>query len=535
MVFPRRPKNALLASYHKDERLTRFAQGLHDLGWQLWGSAGTVRYLADRGIAITDVASITGREPILGHRVVTLDQRIHAGILYREQPDDLAQVAEVGAVRFGLVFVDLYPVQQAIAEGKPLADIIELIDIGGPTLLRAAAKAHTEGCVPVCDLDDCDQVRRLIETDALSDQLLTLFAHKVYATMSAYDGAIAQHLSTHGPFRSLYLPMLRGELALRYGENPHQPAWIYQQPGDDPLAWHHWELLQGKPMSFNNWRDWDAALQALGHLVRPGYEAGVVMKHRNPVGCLVAEQGIESATLLQWAWEGDEVAAFGGVIGLTVPIDFTAAVFLTSKFAEVVMAPAVSEEARQELLRKPNVRVLVNPALANLCDYPGPEHEYVQIRGGALVQETNRHRLQSGDLKHVAGPVADDALIPDLLTAWAICQSAVSNTVCIVWSGRLLGIGAGDPARVQSANTAAAAARRHTDRQKLIFSVAASDSFFPFPDGAEVLINAGVKAILHPGGSIKDKDTEALCQERGVSLYYTSADPKGRMIRAFRH
>lgn len=535
MAFPQRPKNALLASYHKDGRLTEFARRLAGLGWMLWGSAGTVRYLAEQGVSITDVATITGREPILGHRVVTLDQRIHAGILYRDQPADLAQIKELGAIPFGLVFVDLYPVQQAIAEGQPLADVVELIDIGGPTLLRAAAKAHTLGCIPVCDLGDYHLVSRLLELDELNDQVASSLAHKVFRVMSAYDGAIAAYLSALGTSRSLYLPMLHAEQALRYGENPHQSAWIYQSPGEDPLAWHRWELLQGKPMSFNNWRDWDAALQALGHLVRLGYEASVVMKHRNPVGCLVAEKGIEAATLLRRAWEGDEQAAFGGVIGLTVPVDLTAAVFLTSRFTEVVMAPSITEEAAEVLAQKNNLRVLVNPALSDCCHHPAPEHEYVQIRGGALRQTANQHHLAAVDLQYVAGPEINEALIPDLLTAWAVCQSAVSNTVCIVWSGRLLGIGAGDPARVQSAETAVAVARRHTDSGMLGSSVAASDSFFPFPDGAEALINAGVKAILHPGGSVNDRATGVLCADRGVSLYYTSADPKSAMIRAFRH
>ena len=201
MAFTRRPKNALLASFQKDKRLLGFGQGLRNLDWLEWGSAGTTKYLMGQGVEITDLETLTGFPPLMDHRLATLSHRIHGGILYRDDPSDIRDLAELGGIPFGLVFVDLYPVMQAIREGKPFEEIIRLIDIGGPTLLRAAAKAHTYGCIPVCDLDDCQMVLRLLETDSLTDDILTQLAQKVFATTAGYDDAIAKYLISLGPGR----------------------------------------------------------------------------------------------------------------------------------------------------------------------------------------------------------------------------------------------------------------------------------------------------------------------------------------------
>jgi len=536
MSFPTRPKNALLASYHKDERLTRFAEGLITLGWRLWGSAGTVSFLAHQGITITDVASITGQGPILGHRVVTLDQRLHAGILYRDRPNDLMQIKEIEAVQFGLVFVDLYPVQQAISSGRPLDEVIDLIDIGGPTLLRGAAKAHTEGCIVVCDLDDCHHILQLLETSAMTDDLLTAYAQKVYATMSAYDGAIAQYLSRLGPVLSRYQPMLQAEQPLRYGENPHQAAWIYQVPDDNPLAWYCWEQIQGRSMSFNNWRDWLAALWTLWYCLDENLAGCVIVKHRSPIGLCVQRLGAcTSRELFEQAWLGDEQACFGGIVALNRPVGMDTAEAICQRFVEVLIAPEVTEEAIGVLSRKPNLRVQINQQLALLWRKPLLHTESVDLPGGQLVQLANYYRISPANLHHVAGPEADTWQLGDLRIAWGICQAAVSNTIVIVQNGTLLGIGAGDPKRNQAAQTAVSIAQAGALKDRVVKAVAASDSFFPFPDGAETLIDAGVKVILHSGGSRNDQQVVDLCRARGVSLYYTSDNPNGSTIRAFRH
>lgn len=521
-------KRALLSVYHKDG-LTEFAAGLHELGVELLSTGGTARLLREAGLPVRDVSEATDFPEMLDGRVKTLHPVIHGGILFRRGLREHRETLEKHGIKpIDLVAVNLYPFEETVArEGVTPAEAIEQIDIGGPAMLRSAAK-NWESVAAVADPADYAAVLEEMRAGAgaLRPETKRRLAQKVFALTSRYDAAVAAYLQAQDERTTPRTVSLHGVLRqeLRYGENPHQKAAFYTVPGAAQPSIATAKQLSGKELGFNNILDAAAALELVRELSAP---ATVVLKHNNPCG---AAEDEELVTAFRRAWAGDPLSAFGGIVGFNRPVEAELAEEVASpgRFIEVIVAPSFTKEAAEILRTRPkwgkNVR-LIEVGPLKLENGKDERANYFRvIPGGILVQERDRtanDEVRAGKVVTKRAPSAEE--LEALEFAWKICKHVKSNAVIFAKGRATVGIGAGQMSRVDSVE---AAVRKAGARAA--GAVMASDAFFPFPDGVEKAAEAGIAAVVQPGGSVKDATVIAACDRLGLAMIFT-----GR--RHFRH
>ena len=479
--------------------LVEFASQLLSHGVEIVSTGSTAKAIRDSGGAVTDVAEVTGFAEALDGRVKTLHPSIHGGILAdRRLASHNAQLEDLGIAPFDLVVVNLYPFRETVASGASDDEVIENIDIGGPALIRAAAKNHASVAVVVDPADYPDVVSRM-SSDSLDLEWRRGLATKAYGHTASYDQAIATWFE--GARDGEMELRAGGQTPLRYGENAHQSASLFRFA--DPRGLAHAAVIQGKDMSYNNYLDADAALRAAYDHEQP---AVAIIKHQNPCGIAVGDSLTQAYTR---AHECDPVSAFGGVIAMNRPLDKETAEAILPVFTEVVVAPEVTPDAREVFAAKPNIRLLeVSPDQV--------AQDYRVISGGILVQDRDSSFAPAESWDQVAGPDVSADVLEDLGFAWRAVKSVKSNAILLAKSGASVGIGMGQVNRVDSCHLAVSRAGERASG-----SVAASDAFFPFPDGLQILIDAGVQAVVHPGGSVRDEEVTAAAVAGGIALFVT--------------
>lgn len=515
-----------------------FAKRLSAQRITLISTGGTAKALLDAGLPVTPIDEVTGFPEMLDGRVKTLHPNVHGGILARRDlPAHVAALKEHGIQGIELVCVNLYPFEETVAKGEPFEACVEQIDIGGPSMVRSAAKNHND-VVIVTDPGDYDAVARAIEGDGVPAALSRSLAGKAFARTAAYDRAIADSLAWDGTPEadSNELPKtlnLRYERVrtLRYGENPHQHAAVYRDPNATGVSLPRAEQLHGKELSYNNLNDASAALALAMDLsdAHPGSAAAVVVKHTNPCGCAVAKT---IGDAVKGAYAGDPLAAFGGILAVNKTIDADAAAFLAEgqKFFEVIIAPGYTADALKTLGdRWANVRLLRAPEIARVKRADDTALVAKPILGGAIVQSPDLALAVTEDWAHAAGPSPDATAIDAARLVWIACKHLASNAIAIGGTDpatntvRLFGAGTGQMDRVASSRNAVEKAGASAKG-----AIAASDAFFPFTDAPQILIDAGVAGIVHPGGSKRDDETFQLCNDKAVWCMTTG-------VRHFRH
>jgi phosphoribosylaminoimidazolecarboxamide formyltransferase / IMP cyclohydrolase len=499
------------------------ARTLAALGVEIVSTGNTARTLQEGGVPVTPVADLTGFPEMLEGRVKTLHPKIHAGILAdKHKPEHLAQLGDHGIEPFDLVVVNLYPFAETVASGAPFDEVVEQIDIGGPAMVRAAAKNFESVAVVVRPAEYGDLARELRETGGLSRTTRYRLAREAFGHTAVYDAAIGSWLATVGgdqgsteevwPPADLTLAMALRE-SLRYGENPHQRAALYGAAGPAaPLG--DARVLQGKEMSFNNWLDAEAARAMAGLFGPEESPAAVIVKHHNPCGVALAATLAEA---YEKALDGDRVSAFGGIVAFNWEADEDAARAMAPVFTEVVIAPSFTEGALAAFEQKQNLRVVQ----ARMAEPGGLEIR--PIDGGALVQDMDAIVEGRSDMKAVTTREPSEDQWRDLLFAWRVAARVKSNAIVLAKDLATVGIGAGQMNRVTSVGIATAHAG-----ERARGAVLASDAFFPFRDGVDRAGEAGVAAIIQPGGSIRDDEVVASAEEHGMVMAFT-----GR--RHFRH
>jgi phosphoribosylaminoimidazolecarboxamide formyltransferase/IMP cyclohydrolase len=510
-------KRALLSVYDKTG-VAAFAEELRRLGFELVASGGTARTLADNGIDVTPLEQLTGFAEMLGHRVVTLHPRVHGGILARRDvPADVADLAQHGIDPIDLVCVNLYPFEQTIARlDVTWEDAIEQIDVGGPAMLRAAAKNHAH-VIPLCRPQDYEIVLgELRAGGGVSTSTCRALAARAFAATAAYDAAVAGFLGGDEPFPESVVAAFERVAELSYGENPHQRAAYYAQRGIRTHLLARVEQLHGRALSFNNLNDLSAARLLALELEGP---ACVIVKHANPCGVGVAAT-IEEAYAKALA--ADPVSAYGGVVVLTHAVSAALGPRLAEQFVEVLFAPGYDESALEALVQKPATRIL-NDLERRFSDASEPD--FKRVLGGVLVQDRDLESDPIDEMQVVCGEVGPDAW-DDLLFAWTVVKHVTSNAIVIARGGQTLGIGAGQMSRVDSVRIAVEKARELG--HSLEGAVLASDAFFPFADGPALALEAGVTAVIQPGGSKRDDEVVAAVTGAAGAMVFT-----GR--RHFRH
>ncbi|MFO1302336.1 MAG: bifunctional phosphoribosylaminoimidazolecarboxamide formyltransferase/IMP cyclohydrolase [Burkholderiales bacterium] len=521
-------KQALLSVSDK-RGLVEFAKGLSSLGIALLSTGGTARALADAGLPVTDVGSYTGFPEMLDGRVKTLHPKVHAGILARRDiPAHVAALREHAIPTIDLVVVNLYPFRETVAKpGCTLEDAIENIDIGGPSMVRAAAKNWPHVGILV-DPDDYPAVlAELAKAGALSDDTRFGLMRKAFAHTASYDGAIANWLGGRG---------VRGEATghaqrwpgmlnvtavkvqdMRYGENPHQSAAFYRDESPAPGSIATYRQLQGKELSYNNVADSDAAWECVKTFAEP---ACVIVKHANPCGVAIAATPLEA---YRKAFATDPTSAFGGIIAFNRPVDAATVEAVAAQFLEVLIAPAYTDDALAAIAKKVNVRVLEIPALGEARPNAW---DMKRVGGGVLVQSPDDANVAEAALKVVTRRAPTAGEMRDLMFVWRVAKFVKSNAIVYGKDGQTLGVGAGQMSRVDSARIAAIKAANAG--LTLAHSAVASDAFFPFRDGLDVVADNGATAIIQPGGSMRDAEVIAAADERGLAMVFTG-------IRHFRH
>ncbi len=525
--------------------IVELGRALVERGWELLSTGGTARTLREAGLRVTDVTEVTGHAEMMEGRVKTLHPAVHAGLLARrDRPDDLAALEEHGYRTIDLVAVNLYPFRETVAQGGvTVSKAMDKVDIGGPTMIRAAAKSHRDVWV-VVEPTDYPRVVTALDSAASTggdgDSLRRELAAKVFRHISGYDAAIADYLeeqdSARGPdekgadhLGECFRASLRRKQALRYGENPDQVAAFYSYPGE-PVGLAGLEQLQGKELSYNNYLDLDGALLCLAPFAFSTRPAVCIVKHTTPCGLAVAD------TLLgayRSALATDPMSAFGSVIAVNRRVDPETAEALSELFVECIVAPGFDDGARAALQRKKNLRLLTYPG------DPEPflaEHgcrplrlSYRSVYGGLLVQSSPTppfYGREDAAWKVVTRRAPEAAELDDLRFAWAAVFGVKSNAIVLAHQGATLGIGAGQMSRVDSSRLAV---QKAADAGlSLQGAVLASDAFFPFRDGVDAAAAAGVRAIVQPGGSVRDEEVVGAADEHGVTMVFT-----GR--RLFRH
>jgi phosphoribosylaminoimidazolecarboxamide formyltransferase / IMP cyclohydrolase len=522
-----------LLSVHDKTGLADFARGLVALGVEILSTGGTAALLRESGLAVRDVSEVTGFPEILDGRVKTLHPRIHGGILARrDRPEHLATLAEHGIPPIDLVVISLYPFESTIARPDvTLPEAIEQIDVGGPAMIRAAAKNHA-GVAVVTDRSQYGSiVDELRATGGLSAATRAGLAREAFRRTAEYDATIAGYLSTvpvAGPTDArarsdrwparLRLDLEQGR-ELRYGENPHQAAAFYRLGGALPSGIAAMKQLHGPELGYNNLLDFAAALGLLLEFDEP---AAVVIKHTNPCGVAVAAH---VGTAMEKAKASDPVSIYGGIVGANRPVDPTVVRALAGIFVEILFAPAFEPEALEALRRtKKKCRVLEVP-----CHRAGPESagvEYRSVPGGVLVQSADRGTLDEASLEVVSRRAPTAAEARALAFAWRVAKHVKSNAIVLATGDQVVGVGAGQMNRLDAARLAVARARAAGLEPR--GTVCASDAFFPFRDALDVVAEAGATAAIHPGGSVRDEDVVAAANEHGMAMVTTG-------IRHFRH
>ena len=515
-------RRALLSVSDKSG-IVELARGLRALGITLVSTGGTAQLLAREGVPVTEVAAVTGFPEMLNGRVKTLHPNIHAGLLARR--DDAkheAALRDSGIEPIDLLVVNLYPFQSTVADPDcRLEDAVENIDIGGPAMLRAAAKNYSGVTVVVDPADYAGVLDEIRAQGAPSLETRFALARKVFAHTAAYDGAIAGYLTSldaagrraeYPGFLSLQFAKLQD---LRYGENPHQTAAFYRDERPVAGAISGYRQVQGKDLSYNNIADADAAWECVKQFEEP---ACVIVKHANPCGVAL---GDTAAAAYGRAFKTDPVSAFGGILAFNRALDLGAAQAIGRQFAEVVIAPRVERDALNEFSKRANLRVLEIPLARE-----SQAHDYKRVGGGLLVQSTDARSLSRADLKVVTRKAPSEAQWADLLFAWRVARFVKSNAIVFCGDAMTLGVGAGQMSRVDSVRIASLKAA--SAKLALEGSVVASDAFFPFRDGVDVLAQAGAAAVIQPGGSVRDDEVIAAADEHGLAMIFTG-------VRHFRH
>jgi phosphoribosylaminoimidazolecarboxamide formyltransferase / IMP cyclohydrolase len=515
------PRRALLSVSDKTG-LIELAQALLAAGVELISTGGTASTLRQANLPVHDVAALTGFPEIMDGRVKTLHPKVHGGLLGRRGQDD-AVMAQHGIQAIDVLIVNLYPFEKTIAQKTcTYADAIENIDIGGPAMLRAAAKNHAHVCV-VTDPNDYPRLVSELNAGGTTFAWRQQLAAKAYAHTGDYDTRIAQwfsHLSSGSetpfpPQLSLSLPL---QYPLRYGENPHQSAAFYRDPATNGACIGRARLSQGKALSFNNLADADTAVQCVRQFMQP---ACVIVKHANPCGVAVAADDLAA---YEQAYRLDPTSAFGGIIAFNCPVAAqTLHTILERQFVEVLIAPEWTPECLALAAKKPNVRVL---STGDLRSPLSPGWELRSITGGVLVQTRDDRMIGAKDLSIVTQRAPTDSEMQDLLFAWAVCKYVKSNAIVFARDGSTLGIGAGQMSRVVSSRIAVLKAQ--DAGLSLAGGVMASDAFLPFRDGLDVAADNGLSAVIQPGGSLRDAEVIAAANDKGIAMVFTG-------VRHFRH
>ena len=500
------------------------ARSLHQSGIIILSTGGTARLLQDENIPVIEISDYTGFPEMLDGRVKTLHPKVHAGILARNDlPDHLSAMEKADISDIELVIVNLYPFTQAIAKADcTLENAIENIDIGGPTMVRAAAKNYRKVTV-ITDPTDYPVLLNEIASNngAVSAASRFKFACKAFSHTAAYDSAISNYLTSinddesRNDFPASLNLNFNIVQQLRYGENPHQKAAFYRDLISVPGGLASSCQVQGKELSYNNIADTDAAWECVKSFENP---ACVIIKHANPCGVAVADNILSA---YQRAFATDSTSAFGGIIAFNRPLDAETTRAVLTQFVEVIIAPEIDDETKTLLAQKSNIRVLVLP-----LDHANNRYDLKRIGGGLLIQTPDDYRLALADLKVVTQKKPSEAQLNDLLFAWRVAKFVKSNTIVFCQDNRTLGIGAGQMSRVDSAKIATIKAQQAG--LDLNSAVVASDAFFPFRDGLDVVVQAGAKAVIQPGGSIRDDEVIAAADEQDVAMVFTG-------IRHFRH
>ena len=507
-----------LLSVSDKSGIVELARALAAAGVQIISTGGTARLLEKEGVKVTEVSAHTGFAEMLDGRVKTLHPKIHGGLLARrDDASHLAAIRAAGIEPIDLVVVNLYPFAATVADPDcRLEDAIENIDIGGPAMLRSAAKNYGGVAVVVDPADYAKVLAELKGSGGVSATTRFALAKKAFAHTAAYDGSIANYLtSRESQFPDVLTVQLHKLQDLRYGENPHQSAAFYRdaQPVAGALA--RCKQVQGKELSYNNIADADAAWECAKSFTEP---ACVIVKHANPCGVAL---GANLREAYARAFATDPVSAFGGILAFNRALDRATAEAVGKQFAEVIIAPRVEADAQKVFASKANLRVLEVPLA-----HETQAHEYKRIGGGLLVQSTDAQVLKESDLKVPTHKKPTPQQMQDLLFAWRVAKFVKSNAIVFARDRATLGIGAGQMSRLDSARVAVFKAQEA--KLELAGSAAASDAFFPFRDGLDALAAAGATAVIQPGGSVKDAEVIAAADERGVAMVFTG-------MRHFRH
>ncbi len=519
-------ERALISVYDKSG-VVEFARQLAALHIEIISTGGTAKLLREAGVPVRDVAELTGWPEMLGGRVKTLHPKVHGGILFRRgSADDRRQAAEHGIAPIDLVVVNLYPFEATASKaGLTAEELIENIDIGGPTMVRSAAK-NFESVAVVTDPADYPRVAgELAASRELPLATRLELARKAFAVTARYDGLIATELERLSAADSsirlgepaplperLHLALVRQQ-AMRYGENPHQLAALYVPAGRPAAGLASARQLQGKELSYNNLVDLDAAWSLVQEFPRP---AAAIIKHTNPCGAAEQETLVEA---YRKAYACDPLSAYGGVMGFNRPVDPTTAEEAGKLFVECIVAPGYDAPARATFASKKNLRLMEFPAGGTTP----AELQLKRISGGVLVQQPDRHELAASQLKTVTERAPTEEEVQTLLFAWKVAKHAKSNAIVFARMGQILGVGAGQMSRVDSVKIAVMKAQ-----VPLAGSVVASDAFFPFPDGVEEAARAGATAVIQPGGSVRDAEVIATANKLGLAMVFTG-------VRHFRH
>ncbi len=504
--------------------IVEFSQFLTACGVEILSTGGTAKLLSSEGIAVTEVAEHTGFPEMMGGRIKTLHPKIHGGILGRRGKDE-AVMSKHDIAPIDLVIVNLYPFEATVA--KPdcsLADAIENIDIGGPTMLRAAAKNHAGVAVAVDPADYAlIQSEMQANNNAISASTRYELAVKTFEHTARYDGMIANYLGKRDSegdeqaFSNTINLQFNKAQEMRYGENPHQQAAFFKEPRPAEASISTATQLQGKELSYNNIGDTDAALECVKQF---DSHACVIVKHANPCGVATGENQLEA---YDRAFKTDPTSAFGGIIAFNRALDeATAKAIVDRQFVEVIIAPSVSDAAQATIAAKKNVRLLECGELTP----PQPALDYKRVNGGLLVQQRDLGMVSEGDLKVVTKIAPTDEQLQDLLFAWKVAKFVKSNAIVYVKNSQTIGVGAGQMSRVYSAKIAGIKAQ--DENLEVPGSVMASDAFFPFRDGLDAAHEAGIKAVIQPGGSMRDDEVIAAADEHGIAMVFTG-------MRHFRH
>lgn len=504
---------ALISVFDKTN-IEDFAKSLVELGWEIISTGGTLKALADAGVAVTSVSDLTGFPEILDGRVKTLHPKVYGGILAnRDLPDHLDQLKQNEIDQLDMVVVNLYPFEQVVA--KPdvsQADAIENIDIGGPSMLRAGAK-NFKDVIVLSDPADYQNILDKLKQGEVDQVTRKELAAKVFARTAKYNQAITNFLSDKDSDSDQLQINLTKLYDLRYGENPHQKATFYKDQAIQETSIATAKILQGKQLSYNNIVDADAAL----NIVRDFSESTVaIIKHTNPCGCAIGDDINQAYTK---AYACDPTSAFGGIIAMNETCTVEIAKQITKIFVEMVLAPDFEPEALKLFKAKKNLRLL---KLGKLTQVDGLK-EFKKVSGGLLVQDLDRSKVTADDIKTVTKLSPTDKQLADLLFAWKVAKHVKSNAIVIAKDGAAIGVGAGQMSRVESTGLAI---KRAGDQVK--GAVVASDAFFPFRDNIDLFAQAGLSAVIQPGGSVKDEEVIAAADEHDLVMVLTG-------IRVFRH